>query len=87
MARTPKATKPNPGPWSYFDIGIIEDNDGNCLAECVNGPNGELMAAAPDLLKALVFITDQLERVGDDRKDAPFIDAARAAITKALGDA
>lgn len=41
--------------------------------------------AAPDLLAALERMTDQLERIGDSRKDAPFIEEARAAILKAKG--
>lgn len=51
------------------------------------GPNARLIAAAPELLAALVSITDQLERVGDTRpsKDGQFIDEARAAIAKASG--
>lgn len=50
--------------------------------------NAHLIAAAPDLLGALQAITDQLERIGDTRphKDGQFIEDARAAIAKALGD-
>lgn len=55
------------------------DNPEECIA------NANLAAAAPELLEALVRITDQLERVGDSRKDAPFIEEAREAIHKALG--
>jgi hypothetical protein len=48
-----------------------------------------VVLAAPDLLEALIAITDQLERIGDTRphKDGRFIDDARAAIAKATGDA
>lgn len=46
-----------------------------------------LMAAAPNLLAALIAITDQLERIGDLRphKDGGFIDDAREAISIATG--
>lgn len=43
------------------------------------------MCAASQLLEALMIITDQLELIDDNRKDAEFIDAARAAITSATG--
>lgn len=47
--------------------------------------DARLIAAAPDLLEALLSITDQLERIGDTRphKDGQYIEAARAAIAKA----
>ena len=51
--------------------------------------DARLIAAAPELLEALIAITNQLERVGDDRphKDGQFIEDARAAIAKATGEA
>lgn len=51
--------------------------------------NAALIAAAPELLDALIAIADQLERVGDTRqhKDGQFIDDAREAIAKATGGA
>jgi hypothetical protein len=65
------------------------------LAHTVNQPeqretalaNASLIAAAPDLLVALRAITDQLERIGDTRrdKDGQFIEDAREAIAKAEG--
>lgn len=47
--------------------------------------NARLISAAPDLLAALIAITNQLERVGDTRlhKDGQIIEDARAAIAKA----
>ena len=60
-----------------------DDADGETRA------NARLLAAAPDLLEALIQITCQLERVGDtcEHKDGQFISAARAAIAKAEGGA
>lgn len=51
--------------------------------------NARLIAAAPELLEALIAITNQLERIGDTRehKDGAFIRDARAAIAKATGSA
>lgn len=51
--------------------------------------NANLIAAAPELLDALIAITNQLERIGDTRehKDGAFIRDARAAINKATGSA
>jgi hypothetical protein len=43
-------------------------------------------AAAPAMLTALISITDHLERIGDSRKDAPFIEQGRAAIALATGE-
>ncbi len=37
------------------------------------------------LVSALESIADQLERIGDARKDAPFIEQARAALALAKG--
>ena len=58
-------------------------------AEGETASNARLIAAAPELLEALIAITNQLERVGDDRphKDGQFIEDARAAIAKATGEA
>jgi hypothetical protein len=48
-------------------------------------PDAHLMAASPCLYEAASLALDLLERVGDSRKDAPIIDALRAAIAKAEG--
>lgn len=40
----------------------------------------ELEEAAEGMVEALRCITDQLERIGDSRKDAPFIEASREAL-------
>lgn len=87
------------GPWRVMPPDraqsgwIVGDAEGGSIADCEPpGPwmpgeeadaNALLIAAAPDLLAALIMITDQLERIGDNRKDAVFIEAARTAIAKA----
>lgn len=83
-----------PGPWSFFED---EERQGhvysanNCtIHELFEGTerdraNAILIAAAPELLEALESIADQLERVGDSRKDRPFVESARRAIAKAKG--
>lgn len=45
--------------------------------------NARVIAAAPELLAALIAITELVERVGDSRKDAPYVEAAQDAIAKA----
>jgi hypothetical protein len=45
-----------------------------------------LLSAAGDLRDALADITQLLERIGDGRKDAPFINAANAALVKSRGE-
>jgi hypothetical protein len=47
--------------------------------------NCQAIAALPDLYEAAGLALDLLERVGDSRKDAPVIDALRAALAKAEG--
>ncbi len=89
-----------PGPWSATEAsGHVVDAGGAPVAVTAglaNGPwateyraNARLIAAAPDLLEALIAITNQLERIGDTRehKDGAFIRDARAAIAKATGSA
>lgn len=76
--------------YHFIDAGsgcIATDDPGFGIAGCMSIHDARLMAAAPDLLEALQAITDQLECIGDTRphKDGQFIEAARAAISKALG--
>jgi len=90
--------KGTPGPWRHYpDDNIIVSADGRLLDWVARSlhvtreqrdANARLVSAAPDLLGALIAITDQLERVGDTRphKDGEFIEQARAAIAKALGE-
>lgn len=48
--------------------------------------NARLMAAAPDLLKALIDLLDEADLNEVDEYTAPKIEAARAAIARATGD-
>lgn len=91
------------GPWWATDYGIrnaggyicalahptkYEGQDERYAAEKAEREgDARLIAAAHALYEALQSITDQLERVGDYRKDRPFIDAARAALALARGEA
>lgn len=87
-----------PGPWVAQEDGyavrseewLIGTPDGRPdeVAVC-SKRDAALIAAAPDLLEALIAITNQLERIGDTRehKDGAFIRDARAAIAKATGSA
>ena len=47
--------------------------------------DARLIAAAPDLLKALIDLLDEADIAEVDEYTAPKIDAARAAIAKAEG--
>lgn len=78
------------GPWRRGignDANRVFDSQGRMIAERTGYADGHLIAAAPELLETLICITEQLERIGDNRpgKDGPFIDAAHAAIAKAGG--
>lgn len=69
----------------------IATSDNETIVHChdlckIKPADAFLMAASPKLLEALESITDHLERVGDTRKDAPFIEAARKALSKARGE-
>lgn len=93
-------TKFTPGPWRidgpdcFGDFNILHDGDSLAVAAVVSNMryadeiagNAHLIAAAPELYAALADMTELLERVGDSRKDAPFIDAANAALAKARGE-
>ncbi len=88
-----------PGPWTQDKYGTLKGSNGADVVEYRSGiasagspkdeyrANTRLRNAAPQLLEALKRITDQIERVGDSRKDAPWIEDARAAIRAAEGEA
>ena len=48
--------------------------------------NARLMAAAPDLLKALIDLLDEADLAEVDEYTTPKVEAARAAIARATGD-
>ena len=82
--------KGTPGPWSAFDYEIF-GGDGNHIIDMtyscrtdvsVDKANTQLIAAAPELLEALIKLVD----IVDDMVHGPSTDAAHAAINKALGE-
>jgi len=92
------SAKHTPGPWTakvvhFNGAGAIlgPDNKGvACISAAVrreeNESNLRLIAAAPDLLAALQRIV-RARQDGAIHPDDPCIDAARAAIAKAKGEA
>lgn len=77
-----------PGPWKYIDIGVIEAQDGECVAECVHGRHGDLLAAAPDMLDALEELCAAVARIQGAQNahgEGTAVIKARAAIAKAQG--
>ena len=89
--------KHTPGPWSVNVIGQHWNNkslkhievtfgqDGECICDTVYNPSdANLIAAAPDLLEALQNMVTAYEY--EASIDNPALLAARAAISKALGE-
>lgn len=76
-----------PGPWQYNYIsGRIEDagNDGATIATLAateRDDTGWLIAAAPELLEALIILTSNNEMNGEIQTDV--MNKARVAIRKA----
>lgn len=91
--------KYTPGPWRIgkcygsvvadFPVPGIRGSDetesygGHLVAESISTQNRALIAAAPDLLEALVEMVEWLEQ-GDH--EGPMHTRARAAIAKATGE-
>jgi len=83
-------TEHTPGPWTIQHgasprVYLINGPQGHAVGEVVysdtrNPSDAQLIAAAPDLLRALVDLLD-------DQRDAslPVLDRARAAVYKAIG--
>ena len=83
-------TEHTPGPWTIQHrhsprVYLINDRHDHAIGEVVysdtrNPLDAQLIAAAPDLLRALVDLLD-------DQRDAslPVLDRARAAVYKAIG--
>lgn len=69
-----------PGPW-INGWGKVTDSDGKAICMVIhrkNGDNGNLIASAPELLRAL-------ERLAHPMADDEDLDYARAVIAKAKG--
>ncbi|MCG9533972.1 hypothetical protein [Providencia huaxiensis] len=85
--------KHSPAPWNshikYLDYTIVRDaNDKKItsLSYCCSEADANLITAAPELLEALIELTESAKEAIDglgDLSDA--IDTAKAAIKKALG--
>lgn len=81
------------GPFKAEDIIIGKAEKEKTIQEAHNAvcrAYKRLEALAAELTGALIMITNQLERVGDNRKDAEFLEHARNVIEKSnffLGDA
>lgn len=77
-----KCTK---GPWGWDDEGLGNKTmlvfGKNYPVEMTSKENKALIAAAPDLLEALIAVVRVADRATDE------FDMARAAIAKALGEA
>lgn len=91
--------KGTPGPWSVNEIGqhwnnkslthleVIFGEDGECICDTVyQREDANLIAAAPELLEAVIKCVDALDEVSSQQWCGPIIDEARAAIAKALGE-
>ena len=96
-----KVSKHTPGPWEYdaenyeiyYDDGYalpcIARLDNDCASEEEDDADGRLIAAAPDLLAALLSLVNVAPQNSDDDdpQQAAAWNAVRAAIAKATGDA
>lgn len=81
-----KEFKGTPGPWYWDEEGLGNKNHivfgKEYPAEMTSKANKDLIAAAPELLEALIKLVD----IVDDMVHGPSTDAAHAAINKALGE-
>lgn len=78
-----KEFKGKPGPWHWE--GKVLCNDAHIVGGdgwIFNDADKSLIAAAPELLEALIKLVD----IVDDMVHGPSTDAAHAAINKALGE-
>jgi hypothetical protein len=87
-------TEHTPAPWTIQHgesrrVYLINNREGQAIGEIVytdtrNPSDAQLIAAAPDLLQALVGML-QLFADTTDMEDYQTVQAARAAVYKALG--
>lgn len=78
-----KEFKGKPGPWHWE--GKVLCNDAHIVGGdgwTFNDADKSLIAAAPELLEALIKLVD----IVDDMVHGPSTDSAHAAINKALGE-
>ena len=95
MKTTETTTQHTPGPWLAGQTITAADPDrapGSyeriTIASRVNNmANARLIAAAPELLAALIGLLEQADLGEVDAETAPLVEAARAAIAKATGGA
>lgn len=96
-------TRTTPGPWKidHFDHEACADvivQSGELLATAypmgtgvdrlfIAQANAHLIAAAPDMLAALLVLVDAYGIPDNKGREAPIIKNARAAIAKATGEA
>ena len=86
-------TKHTPGPWipNNDSPPMVRDAIGNNIADTYNDSDARLIAAAPDLLAALIAFRDSGPSGGQDFAEwhasyRPAIALARAAIKRATGE-
>lgn len=89
-------SKHTPGPWNIIwekqdKDWVIEKTDGSMEPICwvrESQANAKLIAAAPDLLRALELIvnSDMAQREEDEGEISTELSHARAAIAKATGE-
>lgn len=79
-----------PGPWHYAE-GYVRDSAGNALAsipytlgDFTDRANGELMAAAPELLEACRFALDTLDKITTEQFSQGADKPARAKLAQAI---
>ncbi|MBN6350370.1 hypothetical protein JZM10_02675 [Providencia rettgeri] len=82
--------KHTPAPWDLNKrqdgFNIVDGDNSGFVAHVPKQDNAHLIAAAPELLEALIELTESAKQAIDglgDLSDA--IDTAKAAIAKALG--
>jgi hypothetical protein len=90
--------KHTPGPWAIFKVRLsgmfligkaadvdLANSDGHAMAD--NEADARLIAAAPDLLAALEVCAEELRNISSNVLMNAAYQNARAAISKATGEA
>lgn len=85
MMRAPWKGSPTAQDASGYVLPIVVNRDGNPVGRTISGWEARLLAAAPDMLAALIKVDEDLEMdYGCTANNETFI-MARAAIAKAFG--